>query len=167
MISEIELARTLGTAMGKLIGKGVELWSKDKIFKDIAELVKESLARELRLASVLIDEYEKVKDDDKTAQAFLDCIEIKAFEAISRAGIPLSRILPDPLDESFWGKLKLNALESNYVSSTDAGYRLIEKTYLRLKVFTIRRKIGHDRTKLDYLKKLLRASIKVLTGQDE
>ena len=116
--------------------------------------IRESVHRELRLNAELATEAAKVhaKQPD-LARALLTQMHLDTFDAVSAAGLPLTRIFPSPWNvaDDPPGKYRKPFENIRQVSE------LVERAYYRIRIQQIRNQVGQikDPRAIGYLKVLL------------
>lgn len=157
-------AQLAASLVPKLLVESLEVWSSRKEIKNLRVLARERLARELYLNLEILQEIQRSKGDkaDKVATVLAPILTTEAFDRLVDTGLPLSILFEDRLPENIWEAVKLNKQEQKYVGNLTTSILLLERTYHRIKIYKLKVSVGIERSKLDYLSKLIRGSILIL-----
>lgn len=163
MAIEIGISQILTKLSSEMIRLSLDKFLKSNETRNAILILKESLARELRLAIELLGEVRNENSEDPCeSKVFVECIELEGFEAIARSGIPLAKIIQISIDENFWSNLNLDDQQRGFVRNIRSGDDLLERTFLRIKMHKIRLSFNGRQTNIEYLKKLILASLKAI-----
>ena len=128
---------------------------KDKASQEAGIVrVRESVHRELRLNAELAAEAAKVQaKQPDVARALLTQMPVETFDALSAAGLPLTKIFP-----SAWNVADdPPRTYSQQLKNIGQVSELVERTYHRIRIQQIRNQVGQikDPRAIGYLKVLL------------
>jgi hypothetical protein len=128
---------------------------KDKAGREaVIERIRESVHRELRLNAELATEAAKVQaKQPDLARALLTQMPLDTFNALSVAGLPLTKILPSAWDVADDPPRTYNKRLENIRQVSE----LVERAYHRIRIQQIRNQVGQikDPRSIGYLKVLL------------
>jgi len=116
--------------------------------------VRESVHRELRLNAELAAEAAKVQaKQPDVARALLTQMPVETFDALSAAGLPLTRIFSSPWNVADDPPSKYRKPLENIRQASE----LVERAYHRIRIQQIRNQVGQikDPRAIGYLKVLL------------
>ena len=128
---------------------------KDKAGQEAAiARIRESVHRELRLNAELSAEATKIQaKEPDVARALLTQMHLDTFDAVSAAGLPLTKIFPLPWDVADDPPSKYRKPLENIRQVSE----LVERAYHRIRIQQIRNQVGQvkDPRSIGYLKILL------------
>ena len=162
---EIALVKLLFSAISGVINLAVDGWKNDGIFMNAAIIARDSVVRELKLCLAILDDLESVESEESKS-ALLSQLSSASFDAVESSGFPLRYIFTGEFDAGRYTGIISGYAGSgryvNYMAKIESNVDLVERTYIRLKMYMIRNKAGVEISDIDYLKCLLRISVVAL-----